>query len=220
MSELSNMAGQFSGRCFLVGNAPSLLDLTPRQIDGLNKEYLFMGSRYFDWKEATLGPSFYFQGERRQATEWLDKKWHQKATASVARFWVDWQPAPAGWVTVPHPPSNAHDVLNYGLFGHLEGQCTNGVDNPHLAHGKVTPLGMVQVAKYLGFGEFYTIGVQGTLVGEVYDANRKRNMHAPGIEKGYFAVAKNVIIDCSENGGMNVTGGGPLPYKPLDEVLA
>jgi hypothetical protein len=28
------------------------------------------------------------------------------------------------------------------------------------------------------------------------------------------------LRQATENGGMNVTGGGPLPYKPLDEVLA
>ncbi len=217
--EYTEFRDKFSGRIFLIGNGPSLSSLTQQQIEALNKEYLFMGSRYFDWEGATLNPSFYLQTERRQANVWLDNGWHKKASASIARFWVEWQPAPEGWVAIPRPPSNAHDVLNYGLFGGLEGVCKDGVDNPHLHHGKITPLGMVQIAKYMGFGEFYTIGVDGTLIGEIWDVNRKRNMHAPGIEQQYMGMAKAVITDCTVGGMHAKERGGQLTYKPLDEVL-
>lgn len=216
---LFDLRGKYKGRVFLVGNGPSLLDLTSKQLGRLKKEYLFMGSRFFDWDAPTLQPAFYVMTERRQATAWLENGWHRLATASIARFWVAWQPAPDGWVSVPQPPSNAHDVLNYGLFGHLEGDCKDGVDNPHIAHGKVTPLAMVQLARYMGFGEFYSIGWDGTRVGEVYNRERVRDMHAPGIETQYARVASGVITDCTPGGAHNAQQGGPLAYRPLDEVL-
>ena len=211
---------KYSGRIFLVGNGPSLLSLTEAQIGALNREYLFMGSRYFEWKGATLTPSFYIVSERRQTVDFLDGR-HAAIRAAEARFWVDWQPPPDGWVRIPHPPSEAHNVTNFGLFGGLEGQCQDGVDpgHPHLHHGKCTPLAALQVAKVMGFTTFYALGCESTPAGEVYDLNRHRSMHANGIERGVFATAKDVLVDCTPGGMLALERGGPLRYAPLDDVL-
>jgi hypothetical protein len=221
MNELADYRDQYTGRLFIVGTGPSLLDLTPRQIKALNQEHLFTGSRYFDWHDAPLDIAFYVMTERRQATAWLENGWYRKASAHIAKFWVDWQPPPDDWVRVKHPYGNAHDVLNHGLFGHLEGKCSSAgpVGESHIAHGKITPMAAIQLARYMGFTQFYSIGCEGTGVGDVYDTKRVRGMHSPGIEKTYMGVARHVLIDCTPGGLNNDANGGLVPYKPLDDVL-
>ena len=220
MSDWREYKGNFSGRIFLAGNGPSLLRLTRGQLTALRKEHIFVGSRFYEWDKPTFKPSFYIVTEAQQATTWLDGR-HLLPKAAIARFWVEWQPPPQGWVGIPKPPSHAHDVLNYGLFGGLEGECQNGIDpgKPHLHHGKCTPLAMLQVAKMLGFTEYYLIGCEGTPEGEVYNLQRQRTMHAPGIERQYFATAADVLTDCTLGGTLATDRGGPLSYRPLDEVL-
>lgn len=206
------------GRCWLVGNGPSLHRLTPPQIAALNKEHLFMGSRFFEWADAPLRPSFYIVSERTQATQWLDGRC-DRPEASIAKFWVSWQPAPKGWCSVPRPPSEAHSVTTFGLFGGLEGECHDGIDTPHLHHGKVTPMAALQVAHMMGFTEFYAIGCEATQEGEVYDARRVRGMHAPGIEREVWAKAASLVTDCTPGGLLALERGGPLRSRDLDEVL-
>lgn len=81
------------------------------------------------------------------------------------------------------------------------------------------PLAMVQVAKMLGFEEFYLLGCESTQEGEVYDLKRRRTMHAHGIERQYFATAKDVLVDCTPGGLLAKERGGPLRYRDLNEVL-
>jgi len=202
----------------LVGNGPSMGLLTPEIKKRMNKEYLFMGSRFIDWKDSGLKPSWYILTERKQTTDWMAEKTYNKVGASIAKFWVDWQPAPTGWVAIPHPPSNAHDVLNYGTRC-LMGSCADGVDpgKPHLAHGKDTPLAMAQVAAYMGFNEMFLLGCETTTVGKVYDTTMARNMHVEGIMEPYYQRAKNELpmTDCTPDGKLNAI----LGYRDIEEVL-
>lgn len=213
----SRYAGE---RLFIVGNGPSLLQLSPEEISALKQEYLFMGSRFYEWTDSPLTPSFYIVSERRQTAEWLDGR-HEKVRASIAKFWVNWQPAPKGWTPIPRPPSEAHNVNTFGLFGGLEGECENGVDkgNAHLHHAKVTPLAALQVAKTMGFSEFYLLGCEATDSGEVYNPSRERKMHAPGIEREVFALAKDILVDCTPRGLLAKERGGSLEYRKLEDVL-
>lgn len=206
------------GRLWLVGNGPSLHRLTPAQAEALNCEYLFMGSRYWEWEEPALRPSFYIVSERMQATQWLDGR-HTRPQAAIAKFWVNWQPAPDGWVAVPRPPSEAHNVNTFGITGGLEGTCLDGVTTPHLHHGKVTPLAALQVGLRMGFTEFCAIGCEATKDGEVYDKARQRTMHAPGIEREVWSRAAHMVTDCTPGGTLALERGGPLRYKDLNEVL-
>tara|TARA_Y100000310_G_scaffold260629_2_gene269670 strand:- start:9326 stop:10000 length:675 start_codon:yes stop_codon:yes gene_type:complete len=218
--ELSDLKGRYSGRLWCVGNGPSLNLLTPEQKKGITQDATFAGSRYFLWAGWT--PTFYVLTERKQNQEWLDQALHGKARASGSRFWVDWQPPPQGWIAVPHPPNGeAHDVLNYGVSKCLWGKCGEFDGRQHIAHGKVTPLAMVQLGLWMGFSEFYLIGCEATNVGEAYDAEKTRNFHAPGIERQYFARAAGdaKIIDCTPGGTLAKERGGPLQYRDLDEVL-
>jgi hypothetical protein len=195
--------------------------LTDEQKERLNQEYLFVGSRFVDWQSSGLVPSYYVLTERKQSNTWLDSGTWRRAYAKIARFWVNWQPAPQGWVSVEHPPSEAHDVLNYGT-NCLMGACADIGVGIHLAHGKDTPLAMAQLARYMGFGNLYLLGTETTNKGEVYDLNRSRNMHTSGIMLPYYARAGRELglKDCTPGGTLAKERGGPLPYHDLDEVLA
>jgi hypothetical protein len=205
-----------SGRCFLIGNGPSLLRLTDVQREMLGTT--FTSSRWFDWDRAWK-PDFYVTTERKQATSFMAGGGYKKISAGL-KFWVDWQPVPdESWVRVPHPPSNAHDVLNYGLACLWAG-CQAGHDiGQHIAHGKDSPLAMAQLAKYMGFSELYLLGCETTNMGETYDEGRVRGMHAPGIMNAYYEKAKAWLVDCTPNGSLATERGGPLRYRELDEVL-
>ena len=218
MSDFQDVKSTHTGRIFLIGNGPSLNEVTDEQWKKLHDEYTFTGSRWFDWDRA-FSPSFFILTERKQNSDWLSHGYHNKVSAGI-KFWVAWQPAPKGWVSLPQPPSNAHDVLNYGLLGGLTGKCTEGVEKHHMHHGKDTPLAMMQVASYMGFSEMYLLGCETTTVGEIYDANRQRTSHVAGIMPPYYAKAASVInlTDCTPGGTLNTSG--TLKYKPLKEVLS
>lgn len=210
---------QYAGkRIFLCGNGPTMNLLTKRQKKTLTeREYTFAGSRFFEWKEGWT-PSFYVLTERQQATEYQERGF-ENATATVARFFVNWQPAPDGWVAVPRPPHHAHDVLHYGMLG-LLGVCEQAQDlGPHLHHGKDTPLAMAQLAHYMGFAEMYLLGCESTKGGHQYDAGHMRIVRADGLIDPYYerAARELPIKDCTPGG--NLSQRGILEYIPLDEVL-
>jgi len=199
-----------------VGNGPSMNLLTDEEIHLLKEERTFSGSRWFMWPKSWT-TDFYILTERKQATEWKERGFN-KATAKEAKFWVTWQPAPAGWVPVPRPPSNAHDVLNYGTRG-LKGNCKVGQDgSPHLHHGKDTPLAMAQVAAYMGFSEMYLIGCETEGAGRSYE-DAPRAMHIGGVMDAYYERAGKELplVDCTPGGRLSRVGA--LKYKPLAEVL-
>jgi hypothetical protein len=218
---LAEFKDKYSGRIFLCGNGPSMGLLTDDQKERLNEEYLFVGSRFIDWVDSGLKPSFYILTERKQSGTWLDDGTWRKASVKIAKFWVNWQPAPRGWVSIEHPPSNAHDVKNYGT-GCLMGTCVDIGVGIHLSHGKDTPLAMAQVARYMGFNEMYLLGCETTNLGKVYAPNMGRNMHAAGIMLPYYERAGHELPlrDCTFGGSLAKERGGPLEYVELEEALA
>ena len=214
---LEDFKGQYKGRIFLCGNGPSMNQITAWQKERLSEhEYTFSGSRWFMW-DGGWTCDFYILTERKQATEWRERGF-TRAGGKIARFWTTWQPAPKGWVPVPKPPSNAHDVLNYGTNG-LSGGCKIGQDGaPHLHHGKDTPLAMAQVAAYMGFGPLYLIGCDTEGTTRCYDSE-PRTTHTSGIMDDYYKRAGRElpITDCTPGGRLSRVG--VLPYRDLDEVL-
>jgi len=213
---LEDLKGQYSGKIFLVGNGPSMNKLTVKQTHKLRDEYCFSGSRWFMWDKHWT-TDFYILTERKQATEWKERGFG-KAKAKIAKFWTTWQPAPPGWVPIPKPPSNAHDVLNYGMGG-LKGNCHVGQDgSPHLHHGKDTPLAMAQVASYLGFSEMYLVGCETEGTDRSYP-DSPRATHTSGIMDDYYRRAgkESSIVDCTINGRLGREG--ILKYIPLDKAL-
>ena len=213
---LEEFRTQFTGRIFLCGNGPSMNKLTDWQKERLKEhEYTFSGSRWFEWSKG-WGTDFYILTERKQASEYKERGF-DRGSGNICRFFVTWQPAPKGWIPVPRPPSNAHDVLNYGMRGLWS--CGQGNDGkPHLHHGKDTPLAMAQVARYMGFGQMYLIGCDTEGTARSYDS-APRNMHAGGIMDDYYRRAGKElgIIDCTIDGRLGRVGA--LPYEDLDEVL-
>ena len=218
---LSDFHDKYSGRVWLIGNGPSMAKLSDEQRAALNEERIFVGSAFTEYaSESGFSPDFYVLTERKQTTEWMDSGQYNKAQASEAKFWVNWNPAPEGWVSVNAPPGQAHDVLNYGTKCLEKGcQATDWVS--HICHGKDTPLAMGQLAWYMGFRQMYLLGCETTSEGEVYNPTRVRNMHAGGILLPYYERAGRELglIDCTFGGTLADVRGGPLKYMDLDEVL-
>ena len=205
----------YSGRVFLIGNGPSMNRLTDREKDLLKKERTFSGSRWFLWP-GHWTTTFYILTERKQAGLWQERGF-QNATAEEAKFFVNWQPCPDGWVEVPRPPAQSHDVLNFGTQGLWS--CPKITDiGPHLHHGKDTPLAMAQVARYMGFGQMYLLGCETEGAGRSYP-DEPRRTHAPGIMDAYYQRAGRElpITDCTPGG--RLSREGILKYVPLEEVL-
>ena len=216
--ELNDYKQQYSGPIFICGNGASMNLLTAKQKTALKARSTFAGSRWVIWEEGWT-PDFYILTERKQTNEWLQRGFN-KAQAKVARFFVDWHPTPNDWVTVPRPPSNAHDVLNYGMGG-LLGSCEQNADlGIHLHYGKDTPLAMIQVARYMGFGTFYLLGCETTRSGHSYDANEGRPMHADGIMDAYYerAAKECSVYDCTPGG--RLTQQAILKAVELEDALA
>jgi hypothetical protein len=212
--ELVELKDQYHGRIFLCGNGPSMNLLTEEEKEFLKGEVTFSGSRWFMWPQH-WATDFYILTERKQADQWKERGF-QNATAKIAKFFVTWQPAPKGWVPVPKPPSNAHDVLNYGTNG-LWG-CAGADKKPHLHHGKDTPLAMAQVAHYMGFGQLYLIGCETEGPGRSYE-DEPRGMHASGIMDDYYRRAGGElgIKDCTKGGRLSRVGA--LEYVSLESLM-
>lgn len=218
MSSITSLKGNFTGRCFIMGNGPSLLDLTAEEKAALSKETTFVGSRWHRWKEGWTG-SFYtlhepqeIQGEQ---PERVAQRLHAKA--SIAKLWVGFQPNPPDWMYVPPPPHLAHNILHHGFRG-LWG-CEVNHDS-HMHHSKELPLASMQLAMWMGFTEIYLLGVDGTDSGHMYDAGDRRPMSMTGILDPWYKLAAAQVPglkDCTPGGRYNENG--VIEYVPLAEAL-
>ena len=207
MASLQEYKGRYSGRVFLMGSGASL-NRTPG-VERLAGEQTFAGARFFKWGKLT--PSFYLLAEDHQILNIA----RYPAQASVARFAVDWQPVPSGWVTVPRPSSLSfhHYTIPGTLLSPFEGECW------HIHMGHDIPIAMLQVARYMGFSEFYLVGCEGT-GGYAWDESEMRRVgDRLTTMRPLYARAKaelgGRLWDCTPEGGLNEV----LGYKSLEEVL-
>lgn len=216
MESLADFKGKYAGkRIFLLGSGYSLTLLTGADKAALSEEYTFAGARFFKWKEAGFIPSFYILSEQGQAEEWKERG-YGGARATIAKFFVTWQPAPSGWVPVNAPPSLSyhHYTLPDGRLSPFEGEC----DHIHMAHD--VPLAMLQVARYMGFTSFYLLGCETTAGGYAWDKEERRKVGdrlgtmAPLYRKARQEVG--ALYDCTPGGRLN---GTALEYVYLPEVL-
>ena len=212
---LQDYKGLYSGRVFLLGSGPSLALLTKEERYLLSKEFTFAGARFFKW--GGLTPSFYMLAEQGQAEEWRQRGFGD-ASAEIAKFWVTWQPAPDGWVPVPAPPSLSfhHYTLPETGLSPFEGECKH----MHMAHD--VPLAMLQVARYMGFSQYYLLGVDQTDVGYAWDAQERRKAgHRYGTMAPLYRKARDQVggnlYDCTPGGRLNETN--ILAYVDLDTLL-
>ena len=215
---LEDFKGMYGGAVFLCGSGASWLRIPLPLRKGLALAYTFAGARFFRWAEAGFTPSFYLVAEERHASEWKETGFGQ-TRATIARFCVDWQPVPAGWVMVPRPPSLSfhHYTLPESRLSPFEGECRH----IHMAHD--VPLAMLQVARYMGFSEFYLVGCECTAQGYAWNPEERRSVGDRGgtmfslYAKAYEEVGGK-LYDCTPGGLLSTKG--VLPHVDLEDALA
>lgn len=216
---LESLKGYFSNegckeRIFILGNGPSLLQLTQAEREALEGEYLFASGRYVWWKEHIL-PSFYFIGEAKHTEQWQQMGLGHPDVIFF-RFWVNWQPPPPGWIIVPRPGSEGTTVTNSGFQGF-------GQTYPEHHRGRDAPLDMFQIAAWLGFRKMYLLGVDNTMQGHVWniEEDRTTGQARPDLVAPLYRQANELLdgqlIDCTPGGRLPQMAG--LSFLPLQEVL-
>jgi hypothetical protein len=209
--ELSEYKNRYSGRIFIMGCGPSLNQISDEQMKRLSVEYTFGSSKFYRWGKMT--PDFYLLTEQQQMNE-FEERGFDKVQAKIAKFCVNWQPAPNGWVAVPHPPSLSHHHYTYPdvSMSAFEGEC----NHIHMTHD--SPLAQIQVARYMGFNEFYLLGCETTASGYAWDnaerrkAGERLSTMLPMYEKAATEVR---LYDCTSNGNLHSV----LEYVALDDAL-
>lgn len=205
--ELRDLKDQFNGRCFILGTGPSLLRLTKEDKAALDKEYTFGCSRYWRWQDA-VGLKFYVVSEQHHVHQMRESGTNQ-ASASIARFMLQWQPPQDDWVGLPVDEYRHVSVANSGLGKY-----------PYVHQAVSETLIALQVAWWLGFNEFFFLGNECTRMGEVYDVNEQRGSDIGTMGSDFAAAARqlgNRLWDCTPGGELSKQG--IVPYKDLSEVL-
>lgn len=204
---IDELRGRYEGRIFILGTGPSLLRLTKEERAGLAGEHTFGCSRYWKWKDA-LPLSFYVASEQNHVNDMEGFGTH-KAKARIARFMLNWQPTREGWVGLPVEMYRRVSIGTGGL----------GVF-PHVHQAVSETLVALQVARWLGFREFYFLGNELTRSGEVYNTEEHRGSDISTMRSDFAAAASALhgsLFDCTPDG--NLSKQGIVPYVPLMEVL-
>ncbi len=229
-----------SGRVFILGNGPSIRDQLPL-LHKLKGEATFGCNTLLSWKELPFTPTYYGVTDINDASV-LNRVVYPEAEGMV-RFHI-------GWAGEQYPRNEAfiwiekaHDsiqIWNSGFAGLRD-------ELEIVPTGRTTPLTNAQVAAWLGYREFYFLGIEQTTTGYAHAPNSSenglrglvRNDH-PRIYNGValnFAKAVadvesvgGTMMDCTPNGLLNDTGRdgirrgiqrkAVLKYVPLEEVLA
>ncbi len=234
MSDILYLHNVFKGRVFMVGNGPSLLgqqDLLAK----LQGEYTYCCNGAYLWKDMPFTPKFYgISSNKRHYMEGVNNR-------------QDWRAVMKFMLKKAYPSYGLRDdwtwvAGNFGLWMSDIGFKGMGESLPVLPHGRATPLTQAQVAAWMGFTEFYFLGVDETRRGHVYAtegplAERRKDggMGDPLTERewllneqatltSYERARENIeavggrIYDCTPGGRLNREG--ILPYAELNDVLA
>jgi hypothetical protein len=227
-----------SGRIFILGNGPSLLqdDLTP-----LKDEATFTCNAFLRWQDRPWNPTYNGVTDVYDAKE-LERCAYRGEAQDTKMFHIGWPgdayPHNDAFLWVEKAAESVHmDVvgfagLEYGL--------------PPIPTGRTSPLTNAQLAAWMGYREFYFLGIEQTTVGYVYDPEATITMSGGEFKtdnpKKFLAVqrcahrmradieaAGGTIYDCTPGGLLNISGKDtprrgarkeyPLEYKPLKEVL-
>lgn len=208
-----------TGRIFIVGSGPSLrgqLD-TLRHLEG---EYVWSVNRLSHWEDFPVTPSHHSVTEPGPIGGWGKYVLPEYDYPAVKnRIAVHWVPVTApGWLWVAKAPDEIQIRWEgfFGLGDHL----------PPLPSGWASPLTSCQVAAWLGFTEFYFLGIDNTQEGQAWDpiyGRTARPRSIISVEESFDRACHQIekagrrIVDCTPGGGINKRG--ILPYEPLEAVL-
>lgn len=227
------------GRIFIFGNGPSLV-ASSSLLGALNQEATFTCNNFGLWEGAPFEPTYYGISdiyEMRLIKRCLFPQW-----AHTQRFHVGWpgdhypRHESFTWVEKAHDSIQVQRVGFAGL----------GDEMPPIPTGRTTPLTLAQLAAWMGYREFYFLGIEQSPVGYAHDPEKDTNMRGQprpthprmiqAIQRSFIRAredieaAGGVIYDCTEGGFLNETGREQkrrglswkecLPYKELSDALS
>ena len=208
-----------SGRCFLFGTGPSLVQQLP-VLSAKKHANTFTSNRMRRWKELPFTPWVHCVTEPGPLIQW-GKRINQEydfpeATHRVCCIWF--RVTAPGWRWLPKAPDDVQTRWQ-GYWGTQESL-------PPLPTAWASPLTIGQVALWMGFTELILLGCDTTQTGQAWDPVYGRTQQARNIrsiiecaERAYRDVkrAGRTMIDCTPGGRLNQEGA--IPYVPLEEVL-
>lgn len=224
----------------MLGTGPSLIEQLPL-LENLQDEATFGCNTLVKWKELPFEPTYYGVTDIHEPGD-LDLLGKLVPNETLA-FNVRW---PGYYNNAPFiAVSKAHDSLQFRRYG------VTGFEDElgPLYTGRTTPLTLIQVAIWMGYREFYFLGIEqsrgychepgATVSGASRRADAfpwdKNPRYRIAIKQCAQRMREDIeshggqVFDCTPGGLLNVTGKGVhpsdvpaadiLPYKDLAEVL-
>jgi hypothetical protein len=209
-----------SGRCFMFGTGPSLIDQMPL-LGRMKTETTWTVNRMRLWKDLPFTPTHHIVAEPGPINGWGTSIFHRyDYEAAMNRIAISWWPVTAkGWLWCPKAPDDIQ-MRWQGMqgFGDRLAPVTTGWSSP---------LTSVQVAAWMGYRELYFLGIDTTQEGQAWDREQGRTAEPRNIrsilecfERANRDIKRNggVVYDCTPGGRINREGA--LEYADLGEVLA
>jgi hypothetical protein len=226
-----------SGRIFILGNGPSLI-LQRTLLERLQDEATFCCNGFPFWEPLPFIPTYYGVSDMHER-KLVDKfSW---PALDMRKFQVGWYPNEHHelfeWV---QKDPNGSQVKSSGFQG-------LGDTLPPLPTGRTTPLTLAQLAAWMGYREFYFLGVEQTR-GYAHDPSAtwsitkrsefpldKNPKYRLSVQDCFIRARADIeeaggsIFDCTPGGLLNETGSEELrrgvswrevlEYRELSEVL-
>ena len=208
-----------SGRCFILGTGPSLTQQMPL-LPHLDKETTWTVNRMQFWGDLPFTPNNHVVAEPGPIGGWGRFIFPQyDFPTAINRIAINWWPVTApGWLWVPKAPDDIQ-MRWEGFYG-------LGDTFPPIPTGWASPLTLCQVAAWMGYDEFYFLGIDTTQTGQAWDAIQGRTANPRNIRsilECFDRANRDVrragrkIFDCTPGGRINQEGA--LEYVPLEDVL-
>lgn len=208
-----------TGRTFLFGTGPSLRAQLPL-LRHMRAEQTWTVNRMRQWDNLPFKPFHHVVAEPGPIAAFgaviAPLYDYPVALNRVAVNW--WKVTAPGWLWVPKAPDDVQMRWDgfYGLGDTL----------PPLPTGWASPLTVAQLAAWMGFTEFYFLGIDTTQVGQAWDVEQGRTAKPRNIRsilecfdraRRDIQRAGRKVYDCTPGGRINQEGA--LEYRDLWEVL-
>lgn len=217
------------GRIFILGIGPSLIHQVPL-LEGLKGEATFGCNYLMEWKDIPFVPTYYSVTDEHpiKAYKWTYPEYdmfriYGSKDPCLHPLWHWWPMY-----------SDRHRIENEGMVSFGDWEC--------LKTGWCCPITNLDIAAWLGYTEFYMLGLDTTPVGYAYNPTEVRKAFPRmfgGIQRSMRRARQNIeanggrIYDCTPAGWLNETYLWPrenrvevpwnwvpvLEYKSLEEVL-
>jgi hypothetical protein len=206
-------------RTFIFGTGPSLVSQLPL-LHHMQNEDTWTVNRMHKFEDLPFTPTNHMVTEPGPIGGFGKSIFpNYDYPAATNRIAISWWPISApGWLYCPKAPDDVQ----------MRWEGFHGFDDrlPPLPTGWASPLTGCQLAAWMGYREFYFLGVDTTQVGQAWDVEQGRTARERNIRSilECFDRARTdielhgaKIIDCTPGGLINQEG--ILEYVPLEEVL-